>query len=204
MGTLEENQYVREGRVHVQLDIARTYDDKHMIKLAAHEFIVYSNVFSLAVFPLYDTIVKTWLHLIRTIKPESVLEIGCGAGYLAILAALNGANRVTATDRTEDAVNNIQASIEKYNLGDQMRAVYGSGFEPFDKNDQFDVIFWNIPLSHIDKLMEKLNTLERTVFDSGNVLCEAYLKDAREHLTDTGRLFMTFLIGSVIQKNYQS
>ncbi|CAF3583200.1 unnamed protein product [Rotaria sp. Silwood1] len=190
MVTLEENQYVREGRVHARLDIASTYNDKHMIELADHEFIVYPNVFSPAVFPLSDTIVKTWLHLIRTIKPESVLEIGSGAGYLAILAALNGANHVTATDITEDAVNNIQANIEKYNLGDRMRAVYGSVFEPFDKNDRFDVIFWDIPFSHIDKPMEKLNALERTVFDPGYTLCEAYLKGAREHLTDTGHLFM--------------
>ncbi|CAF3218089.1 unnamed protein product [Rotaria sp. Silwood2] len=192
MVTLEETQYVREGRVHARLDIARTYNEKHMIELAGHEFIVYPNVFSPAVFPLSDSIVKTWLHLIKTIKPESVLEIGSGAGYLAILAALNGANRVTATDITEEAVNNIQDNIEKYKLEHRMRAVYGSVFEPFDKNDQFDVIFWDIPFSHIDKPMEQLNAFERTVFDPGYILCEAYLKGAREHLTDTGRVFMAF------------
>ncbi|CAF2834658.1 unnamed protein product [Rotaria sp. Silwood2] len=192
MVTLEENQYVREGRIHARLDIAHTYNDKHMIELAGHEFIVYPNVFSPAVFLLSDNVVETWLHLIKIIKPESILEIGSGAGYLAILAALHGANRVTATDITEEAVNNIQANSEKHNLEHRIRAVCGSVFEPFDKNDQFDVIFWDIPFCHINKPTEELNALERTVFDPGYMLCEAYLKGAREHLTDTGRAFMAF------------
>ncbi|CAF1152667.1 unnamed protein product [Rotaria sordida] len=193
MMKLEENHYVRDGHIHAQLGIAgTTYNEKHIIELGGHEFIVYPNVFSPAVFPLPDHLVKTWLDLIHIIKPESVLEIGSGAGYLAILAALNGANRVTATDITQDAIENIQANIEKYNLGDRMQAVYGSVFEPFDKNDRFDVIFWDIPFCHIDKPMEELSALERTVFNPGYILSEAYLKGAHQHLTDNGRVFVAF------------
>ncbi|CAF3619378.1 unnamed protein product [Rotaria sp. Silwood1] len=192
MVKLEENQYVRDGHVHAHLDIACTYNETHTIELVGHEFIIYPNVFNPTVFPLSDHVIKMWLHLIHLIKPESVLEIGSGAGYLAILAALNGANRVTATDITHDAIENIEANIEKYNLGDRMQAVYGSVFEPFDKNNRFDVIFWDIPFCHIDKPMEELSALERTVFNPGYILFEAYLKGAHQHLTDTGRVFMAF------------
>ncbi|CAF3840986.1 unnamed protein product [Rotaria sp. Silwood1] len=192
MVTLEENQYVRDGHVHAQLNIASTYNEKHIIQLADHEFIVHPNVFNPTVFILSDHVIKMWLYLIHITKPESVLEIGSGAGYLAILAALNGANRVTATDITHDAIENIEANIEKYNLGDRMQAIYGSVFEPFNKDDRFDVIFWDIPFCHIDKPIEELSALERTVFNPGYVLFEAYFKGVRQHLTDTGRVFLAF------------
>jgi release factor glutamine methyltransferase len=137
--------------------------------------------------------VDMWLHLIRTIKPDSLLEIGSGAGYFAILAALNGVNRVTATDITQQAVDNTQANINKYDLTDRMTVKCGSVFEPLDENDRFDLIFWDFPFySSTDKSVEELDALERTVCDPGYICVETYLKEAHKYLTDKGRLLIVF------------
>ncbi|CAF1270537.1 unnamed protein product [Rotaria sordida] len=40
--------------------------------------------------------------------------------------------------------------------------------------------------------MEELSALERTVFNPGYILSEAYLKGAHQHLTDNGRVFIAF------------
>jgi release factor glutamine methyltransferase len=189
---MEETKYVREGLVQATLEKTYAYKDNYTTTLADHEFIVYPDVFNPEVCPSPRVIIDSWLHLIRTIKPDSLLEIGAGAGYLSVLAALNGANRVTATDVTPQAFANIQANIDKYNLGDRMRALCGNVFEPLDENSRFDIVFWSLPLCHIDKPLEELNPLERTLFDPGYGLAETYIKGAHKHLTDKGRLFTVF------------
>ncbi|CAF3908055.1 unnamed protein product [Rotaria sp. Silwood1] len=189
---MEETKYVCEGPIQATLEKAYAYKDNYTTTLAGHEFIVYPDVFNPEVCPSSHMIVDSWLHLIGTIKPDSLLEIGAGAGYLSVLAALNGVNRVTATDVTPQAFANIQANIDKYNLGDRMRAFYGNVFEPLNENGRFDIVFWNLTLCHIDKPLEELNPLERTLFDPVYDLAETYIKGAHKHLTDKGRLFTVF------------
>jgi release factor glutamine methyltransferase len=187
---MEETSYVSEGRIQAKLEEAYAYKSNYTTTLAGHEFIVFPDVFNPEVFPSSHVIIDSWLHLIRTVKPDSLLEIGAGAGYLSILAALNGANKVTATDVTQQAADNIKANIDKYNLDDRMRALCGSVFDPLGENDQFDIVFWNSPFNHINKPLEELNALERTLFDPGYTLTETYIREAHKHLTDKGRLFL--------------
>jgi release factor glutamine methyltransferase len=193
MSEMEETKYVRQNSVQIQLEKAYAFKDNYTTIIAGYEFIMYPDVFNPEVFVFPTSMIDMWLRIISTIKPNSLLEIGAGAGYLSILAALNGANRVTATDISQQAVANTQANINKFNLGDRMKALCGSVFEPLSKNDLFDVIFWNIPLGcHIDKRSEELNALERTVFDPDYGCVETYFKEAYKHLTDAGRLLIIF------------
>ncbi|CAF4439055.1 unnamed protein product [Rotaria sp. Silwood2] len=187
---MEETIYVREGQVHAKLEEAYAYKEPYTTIFAGLEFIVHPNVYNPEVFPSSHLMVNRWLRLIRAVKPNSLLEIGAGAGYLSILAALNGANTVTATDITSQAIANMQANIDRYNLGDRIRTLYGSIFEPLHKNDRFDIIFWNTPFNHINKPLNELNELERTLFDPGYILTEIYIREAHKHLTKNGRLFL--------------
>lgn len=135
---MKETDFVRDGRVQAKLEEAYAYKDKYTTKFGDLEFIVYPDVFNPEVFPSSHVIADLWIHLVSSIKPNSLLEIGAGAGYLSIIAALNGANRVTATDITPQAVENIKANIERYKLGDRMAACCGSIFEPLRKEDRED------------------------------------------------------------------
>jgi release factor glutamine methyltransferase len=192
MAKMEEKRYVREGHVHAHLEKARAYKDKYTTNIGGHEFIVHPDVFNPEVFSSPPEVFDLWMNFIHKIKPNSLLEIGAGAGYYGILAALNGANRVTSTDVSQQAVTNIQVNVEKYNLTDRMRVLHGSVFEPLSENDRFDLIFWNFPYSHIDKPIEELSTLERTLFDPGYRLVETYIRDAHKYLTNTGHLVLMF------------
>lgn len=189
---MEETTYVRQGHVRAKLDEAAAYKDNYTTMFAGHEFVVFPDVFNPEVFPSSHMLVDTWLHLVRTIKPDSLLEIGAGAGYLAVLAALNGAKHVTATDITQQAVDNIKANIEKFGLDDRMRAACGSIFEPLGESDRFDVVFWSWPFNHTEKPLDELDAHERTLFDPGYQLIETYIREAHQHLTNTGRLFIVF------------
>lgn len=192
MAKMEEKEYVRDGHFHVFLDKARSYKEKYTTTIAGHEFIIYPDVFNPDVFPSPPSVYDTWIYFIRKIKPHSLLEIGGGAGYYSILAALNGVNQVTVTDISQPAVNNIQANIEKHNLTDRMQALHGSLFEPVKKNHRFDVVYSNFPYSHIDKPVEELDTLERTLFDPGYKFMETLIKEAHEYLADKGHFVMGF------------
>ncbi len=88
-------------------------------------------------------------------KDETVLDIGCGSGILAILSAKKGA-KVFATDVLHEAVeltkknaikNEVEIDVRQGNLG-----------EPFN-DKKFDVIIANVPQEILSpKLLEKYDT----------------------------------------------
>lgn len=192
MAKLAEKEYVRDGHFNVFLDKARSIKEKHLTTIAGHEFIIHPDVFNPDIFPSPPEVYNTWIYFIRKIKPNSLLEIGGGAGYYSVLAALNGVNRVTVTDIAQSAVNNIQANVDKYNLTDRMQVLHGSLYEPVNKNDRFDLIYSNFAYGHIDKPVEELDTLERTLFDPHYKHMEILIKEAHEHLADNGHFVMGF------------
>jgi methylase of polypeptide subunit release factors len=178
--------------VRDKLEEGYTYKENYITTLCGYQFIIYPDVFNPDVFYSTHKIIDTWIYLIRTIRPNSLLEIGTGAGYIPILSILNGANYVIATDITSQAIANAQANVDKYNMNDRIRIFQGSIFEPLNENEQFDVIFWNLPFGDIDKPIEQLNLLERSLFDPGYGLSETYIKEAHKYLNENGRLFIVF------------
>lgn len=58
---------------------------------------------------------------------------------------------------------------------------------------KFDAIFWNYPFHfHSDRPFEEMNSIERSVRDPDYVHLEKYLKDAKNFLTEKGRVFFGF------------
>ena len=77
-------------------------------------------------------------------KSKRVLDMGCGTGVLAILAAMKGANSITAIDIDEWAYLNTMENVLENNC-DQIIVKYG-GAELIGK-DSFDFVFANINLN---------------------------------------------------------
>jgi methylase of polypeptide subunit release factors len=192
MNKINETSVVPKSHSLAKLEEAYAYKENYTTTLGGYQFIVYPDVFNPEVFLSTHRIVDLWIHLMCTIRPNSLLEIGAGAGYISILSALNGANHVTATDITSQAIANAKANIDKYNMNDCIRTVQGSIFEPFDKDERFDVIFWNVPFGDTNKPLEQLDSLERSIFDPGYSLTEIYIREAHKHLNENGRLFIVF------------
>jgi len=77
-------------------------------------------------------------------KSKRVLDMGCGTGVLAILAAMKGANSITAIDIDEWAYLNTMENVFENNC-DQIVVKHG-GAELIGK-DSFDFVFANINLN---------------------------------------------------------
>jgi SAM-dependent methyltransferase len=60
-----------------------------------------------------------------------VLDVGCGAGFLAIVAARLGARRVYATDVSKEAVRLAHSNAERAGVGDTVRLLCSDGLEAF-------------------------------------------------------------------------
>jgi methylase of polypeptide subunit release factors len=192
MNKINETSVTPNSSSLAKLEEAYAYKENYTITLAGYQFIMYPGVFNPDVFPSTRRIVDLWIHLIRTIRPNSLLEIGTGAGYFSVLSALNGAKHVTATDITSPAIANAKANIDKYNMNDRIRILQGSVFEPFDQDERFDVIFWNIPFGTTNKPLEQLNSLECCIYDPGYKFIEIYIREAHKHLNENGRLFIVY------------
>lgn len=73
---------------------------------------------------------------------KSVLDMGCGTGVLAILAAMKGASFVWAIDNDEWAYENTVENIERNNVANKVKAFLGDA--NLLKNIEFDIIIANI------------------------------------------------------------
>jgi ribosomal protein L11 methyltransferase len=72
---------------------------------------------------------------------RKVADFGCGTGILAILAAMRGANNITAVDIDEWSYNNTIENI-KINNCSYIKVLLGN--VSVVKNEKFDVVFANI------------------------------------------------------------
>ena len=79
------------------------------------------------------------------LTPERVLDLGCGAGILAIAAAKALGQPILATDIDPDAKMVTQQNAQLNNVAAQIEAHVADGFDaPVLKDKQFDLIFANI------------------------------------------------------------
>lgn len=111
------------------------------VQIAGLEFLVNKNVFSPDPKFTYST-----LHLINNLPNctgKNVLDLGTGAGVVAIVAARRGASRVLAVDIDPTAVENAKINVSKYNLDNIVALTKSDLFE--NVNGKFDIIVANLP-----------------------------------------------------------
>ena len=78
-------------------------------------------------------------------KPKRILDLGCGAGVLAIAAAMALEQTVVATDIDQDAVDVTLENAKINKVGGYVESYQADGFDsPHLKDRKFDLIFANI------------------------------------------------------------
>ena len=83
--------------------------------------------------------------LSRGEQPLKVLDLGCGAGTLAIAAAMALGRTVLATDIDQDAVDVTLENAQFNDVTDRIEALQADGFDsPALHGRQFDLVFANI------------------------------------------------------------
>lgn len=122
----------------------------------------------------------------------SFLEIGCGAGLIAVSSALAGCDRVVASDINSDAVRNTSLNVRRHGVGDRVEVVRSDLFESLDPAERFDMIFWssNYVLAPADYEYQSVH--ERAYVDAGYATHRRFLAEARRWLTPTGSIVLHF------------
>ncbi|MFD0692215.1 methyltransferase [Actinomadura fibrosa] len=130
----------------------------------------------------------SWLPLGEA---RTFLEMGCGTGVTAVMAALNGCPSVTAVDVNPAAARNAEANARRHGVADRVRTLRSDLFEALGPDERFDLIYWNSPF--IEAPPGRNDSYEEfALFDPGYSMHRAFLRDAPGHLTGTGRLFLGF------------
>jgi len=123
------------------------------------------------------------------------LEVGCGAGYASVLAALASQKcHVWATDINETAVRNTIENAKMHGVEAQVNVVNADVFShEIFAGKEFDVIYWNLPWSgQRTESGTDLDPLMRSLIDPGYQSFRRYLLEAKNFLKKTGRIFVTF------------
>jgi release factor glutamine methyltransferase len=148
------------------------------------EFTVYHGVFS----PIMGCV-----PVLETLAPfgRTLLDVGCGAGVLAVLAAKQQAQRIVATDISPAAVENARANVLRHRVADRVEIRLGDLFEPIRGNEKFDIVFWNSPF-HFAPERAELTMLQRAMFDPGYEAIRRYVLEGHQYVKPDGSLFLQF------------
>ena len=124
---------------------------------------------------------------------KTVLDVGSGTGILAILAALQGAERVLAFDIEEWAIENARENAELNNCP-QIEVFQGTIHE-VNPAERFDIVLANI---NRNVLLDDIPVYVRLLKPGGTLLVSGFYeqdapdieeKGVAEGLTKTGQLF---------------
>ncbi|MER7920468.1 MULTISPECIES: methyltransferase [unclassified Streptomyces] len=123
-------------------------------------------------------------------KGSRFLEMGCGAGVAAVLAAQQGAERVLALDVNEAAVENTRRNAARHGVSDRVTALHSDLFDALDPAEVLDLVFWNTPFIEAPEDRPPGGGIERAVFDPGYELVRRFFRDVVPHLAPEGRVYL--------------
>ncbi|MBI3408836.1 MAG: peptide chain release factor N(5)-glutamine methyltransferase [Planctomycetes bacterium] len=96
--------------------------------------------------PDSEHLVMEALAVAKSMATPRVLDIGTGSGNLAVALAKNLPEaRVTAIDKSPEALAIARTNAEKHGAADRIRILAGDLFGPLDEAERFEVIVCNPP-----------------------------------------------------------
>ena len=122
-----------------------------------------------------------------TIAPgTALLDMGCGTGALAVMAALAGAKPVLALDINPAARRNTALNARRLKVGSVVEARLSDGFEAVMPEERFDLIAANLP----GRNQQAMDLVAAAQWDSGFKTHKAFFAAAPAHLKPGGRIVM--------------
>jgi len=117
---------------------------------------------------------------------DHVLDIGTGSGFIAILSAYKGADKVVAIDINPDAINNAKTNVERHQFSSIIDVRLSDMFEKVRADEEFDVVTVNLPfVIHPSSKM-----IERALWDPEFVAHKLFFKGIRNFLRLNGRIYI--------------
>jgi release factor glutamine methyltransferase len=127
-----------------------------------------------------------------TAPTGSLLEIGCGAGVVAVMAALAGCDRVVASDINPAAVGNAMANATRHGVADRFRAAHSDLFAALLPGERFDTIFWSSNYVLAPEGYVHQHVHERAYVDPGYDAHRRFLEQAPAWTNPGGRVLLHF------------
>ncbi|MFJ4870005.1 methyltransferase [Streptomyces sp. NPDC088757] len=118
------------------------------------------------------------------------LEMGCGAGVSAVIAAQRGAERVVALDINPAAAENTRRNAARHGVSDRVTALASDLFGVLETTETFDLVFWNTPFIEAPESRPYAGQIERAVFDPGYEMVRRFFHDVVPHLAPEGRVYI--------------
>jgi len=144
-------------------------------------FVVHRNVF----IPNIDTTLL--IENLRIKKGEGVLDVGTGAGVVAVIAALTDAARVLAVDWNRDAVSNAKLNVSLHNVQGIVEVRVSDVFSNLGAEEKFDVIVANLPFMN----RAASDIVETAIWDTGLYTNRTFFCNVGGFLSDGGRVYFT-------------
>jgi release factor glutamine methyltransferase len=152
----------------------------HDVTVLGHDFVVLPGVFSPRYYPETAFYAKHLLGEVRT--GMRFLDMGCGVGVNAVLAAAAGA-RVVACDINQQAVANTKLNAKRHGVEVDVRC--SNIFSALDQGERFDLVYWNIPFTY-RRPGTLLSPLEEAIYDPGYRKNCTFLKRVGAYLAPSG------------------
>jgi release factor glutamine methyltransferase len=155
--------------------------------LLGREWTLLPEVFA----PVYTPVTELFTSWIPYPAGGSFLEMGCGTGVTAVVAAQSGCRAVTAVDISEAGVENAKRNAHRHGVAATVRVLRSDLFDALDLGDRFDLIFWN---SNFVEAPPGYNAtvFHHAFFDPGYATHRRYVEEAPCRLTPRGRLLLGF------------
>ncbi|MFE6779078.1 methyltransferase domain-containing protein [Streptomyces sp. NPDC057702] len=156
--------------------------------LAGRQWTLLGEVFA----PVYSPSSQTFLDLLDFPVGGTVLEIGSGAGVIAVSAALAGCAQVVATDISPEAVRNTRLNAARHGVADRVRCQVSDMFAALDPHEHFDLVFWHSNFVHAPETLDHLDYHDLAYVDPGYRAHRAYLAEAPHRLRPGGDALLGF------------
>ncbi|MCD6215784.1 MAG: methyltransferase [Candidatus Aenigmarchaeota archaeon] len=120
---------------------------------------------------------------------KSILDMGTGSGFLAIVCALSSPASVTAVDKDRISIECARDNIESLGLGKKINIVQSDLFNNI--NERFDLIIFNPPYLPEADENKYLSKQEKSQLSDRDVI-KKFLEIAKNYLTKNGRIVILF------------
>ena len=148
-----------------------------------NQFILYKNVFPSSVFNGYEVYVNN----LPLKENQSMLDMGCGCGVIGITALKKyKLNNVVCADINGFAVKNTRRNVHLNNLDNQVTVVQSNLFSNIDKNQRFDLIFWNPP--YFDGEKKNGSILYKSMYDKDYKNIKKFIIEGQAYLNKNGKI----------------
>jgi release factor glutamine methyltransferase len=156
------------------------------VRAVGRDWVVLPEVFS----PVAGKSSLTHLGLLDFPAGGSFLEIGSGAGVIAVCAALGGCATVVATDLSPAAVENTALNAQRFGVADKVTCLHSDMFDALAPDARFDVVYWHSNNVWTPTSLTIDSVHDLAYVDPGYEAHQRFFLGARDHLAPGGSILL--------------